>query len=263
MKDMPRSRKNVKIGDLDKLFTRLTTDEYYTVTYQATIHSMPNPPPAIASSDGTDTAPQIKDGPWVVTLENFLTDEECDRLIELGGKLGYEISKDVGAQKFDGTFDGYVNDRRTSTNAWCTKDCFADPLTQEVLQRIENATGIPDANSEYLQLLRYEVGQFYKTHHDYIAYQRMRQQGVRILTVFLYLNDVEAGGGTDFPRLGITVAPKRGRVLIWPSVFNDDPNTKDPRTDHQALPVEKGIKFGANAWLHQRDFKTPYAKSCH
>jgi prolyl 4-hydroxylase len=79
----------------------------------------------------------------------------------------------------------------------------------------------------------------------------------------LYLNDVEAGGATDFPHLGITVAPKRGRVLIWPSVLNEDPDTKDPRTDHQALPVEKGIKFGANAWLHQRDFKTPYSKTCH
>ena len=68
---------------------------------------------------------------------------------------------------------------------------------------------------------------------------------------------------TNFPGLDITVEPKRGRVLIWPSVFNEDPDAKDSRTEHQALPVEKGIKFGANAWLHQRDFKTPYAVSCH
>ena len=49
--------------------------------------------------------------------------------------------------------------------------------------------------------------------------------------------------------------PKRGRVLIWPSVLDDDPNEKDDRTDHQALPVEAGKKYGANAWLHMRDFK--------
>jgi prolyl 4-hydroxylase len=64
------------------------------------------------------------------------------------------------------------------------------------------------------------------------------------LTVFLYLNDVELGGGTDFPKLGITVQPAKGRALIWPSVLNEDPNAKDKRTDHQALPVEKGIKYG-------------------
>ena len=55
-------------------------------------------------------------------------------------------------------------------------------------------------------------------------------------------NDVEAGGGTNFPDLDITVMPKRGRVLIWPSVLDSDPNQKDDRTEHQALPVKAGIK---------------------
>ena len=30
-------------------------------------------------------------------------------------------------------------------------------------------------------------------HHDYIDFHQKRAQGVRILTVFLYLNDVEKG----------------------------------------------------------------------
>ena len=75
-------------------------------------------------------------------------------------------------------------------------------------------------------------------------------------------NDVEAGGGTNFPDLNITVMPKRGRVLIWPSVLNETPNEKDFRTDHQALPVEAGIKYGANAWLHMRDFKSANDRGC-
>jgi hypothetical protein len=109
------------------------------------------------------------------------------------------------------------------------------------------------------------------------------------LTFFLYLSDVEAGGvsgerertrtrqehvivercvvvfahllfhfffhsffvkGTDFPDLGITVMPKKGRALLWPSVMNADPMGKDGRMEHQALPVEKGLKFGANLWTH-------------
>jgi prolyl 4-hydroxylase len=80
--------------------------------------------------------------------------------------------------------------------------------------------------------------------------------------MFLYLNDVEAGGGTNFPRLDLTVMPKRGKAVLWPSVLNDRPNEKDGRTNHQALPVEKGVKYGANAWLHQRDFKSPYDRGC-
>jgi prolyl 4-hydroxylase len=80
--------------------------------------------------------------------------------------------------------------------------------------------------------------------------------------VYLYLNDVEEGGGTNFDKLNITVMPKRGRALIWPSVLNDEPGAKDSRTTHQALPVEKGIKYGANAWFHIRDFKTPHQNEC-
>ena len=86
-----------------------------------------------------------------------------------------------------------------------------------------------------------------QTHNDYIFHQRERAEGVRILTVFLYLNDVEEGGGTDFPKLGITVEPKKGKAVIWPSVLNDRPDMKDWRTDHQALPVIAGVKYGANA----------------
>lgn len=99
-----------------------------------------------------------------------------------------------------------------------------------------------------------------------------------MLTLFLYLNDVEEGGGTHFPLLDITVQPKKGSALLWPSVVDEDPESKDGRTDHevslsvllfcmpfpclvltsimalfnnsqpsQALPVIKGIKYGANA----------------
>jgi prolyl 4-hydroxylase len=95
-----------------------------------------------------------------------------------------------------------------------------------------------------------------------IEHQIRRRQGVRILTVYLYLNDVPAGGGTNFDFLDIPVMPKRGRALIWPSVEDETPNIKDPRTTHQALPVEEGVKYGANGWFHQRDFKTPNREGC-
>lgn len=124
-----------------------------------------------------------------------------------------------------------------------------------------------------------------------------RQPGVRLLTLYLYLNDVEEGGGTNFDKLDITVMPKRGRALLWPSVLDSDPNTQDGRTTHQALAVGKNlIKYGANvseacetcerdmdrqicswqctdflfpsllcpqAWFHQRDFKGPNLEGCH
>jgi len=64
------------------------------------------------------------------------------------------------------------------------------------------------------------------------------------------LNDVEAGGGTRFSLLNHTVEAKRGRVLLWPSVLDSDPNKKDGRTDHEALPVEAGVKYAGKFASH-------------
>jgi len=82
---------------------------------------------------------------------------------------------------------------RTSTNAWCLDECFKDETTQRVLKKMEFVTNVPDTNTEYLQLLRYEIGQFYTVHHDYIEEIKNRPDGSRILTLYMYLSDVEEG----------------------------------------------------------------------
>ena len=46
--------------------------------------------------------------------------------------------------------------------------CREDPLATRVMERIGNVTGAATTNFEDFQLLQYEKGQFYKTHHDYI-----------------------------------------------------------------------------------------------
>ena len=95
---------------------------------------------------------------------------------------------------------------------------------------------------------------YYYSSHDWKKYHLDRSAGVRILTVFLYLNTVadDGGGGTRFPTLDLTVQPVVGTALIWPSTLDEQPDAKDSRTNHQAMPVLKGIKYGANAWIHQR-----------
>jgi len=231
-------------GDLNKMFERLTKEEYYVQRFEPTILSQP------------------PKGPWVITLENVATEDQCKRIIELGLDRGFERSKDVGEIKFDGTFDEVEHDVRTSQNTWCLDECYEDEANQKVLQSVENITGIPDSNSEYWQLLQYEETQHYGYHHDYIPFHLERFFGSRILTVFLYLNDVEEGGGTKFSDLGITVQPKTGRAVVWPSVLDSYPDEKDRRTTHEALPVIKGTKYGANAWIHQRSFKEVFDKGC-
>ena len=72
----------------------------------------------------------------------------------------------------------------------------------------------------------------------------------------------DAGGGTRFPLLNITVQPRRGRALLWPSVLDADPEGKDFRTDHEALPVTRGVKYAANAWIHTRNYREAEENDC-
>ena len=53
------------------------------------------------------------------------------------------------------------------------------------------------------------------------------------------------------------VEPVAGLALWWPNV-HDDLGT-DFRTRHEAQTVQQGVKWVANLWLHQYDFRGPYS----
>ena len=53
--------------------------------------------------------------------------------------------------------------------------------------------------------------------------------------------------GTKFNDLGITVEARQGRALLWPSLMDQNVSLPELRTHHEALPVEKGIKYGAKS----------------
>ncbi|EOD10172.1 prolyl 4-hydroxylase alpha subunit [Emiliania huxleyi CCMP1516] len=139
----------------------------------------------------------------------------------------------------------------------CTRDPTIDAVTKRMTRTAPAwIAGVPEENAEYFQILKYEPGQFYRTHHDQQS-AHWTPQGVRVYTFFVYLSD--AGGGTRFTDLGITVTPKLGRAVLWPSVLDSDLLTgeREPKTHHEAVTVEAGVKYAANLWIHLYDFKSP------
>lgn len=243
-----KSADALQAGDLGKMFERISSDEF--AKYKPNILSRP--------SKTVDDVSDV-DKPWVVEFESFLTEEECDQLIRLGQQRGYKRSQVDAKKRKDGFFDSAVTDDRTSSNTWCIEECYNDPIVQKITNRIVNLTGVPETNMESFQLLQYEVGQYYMEHHDFNVYH---MEGPRILTFFIYLNHVEEGGETRFNKLDITVTPKQGRAILWPSVLDSNLNAPETFTYHEALPVLKGVKYAANAWIHLNDFKTAHAIGC-
>ena len=245
-------------GQLDRFFERIVVAS----NYSSNITVLSGPADRIRTLKNVSNTSAIPDGPWILSIENFLSDDECEHLIRMGERLGYERSLGLKRQKDGSERDEEVRSR-TSSNTWCMDECYEHPETRQIAERVQELTGhtIPEANCEHWQLLKYDEGQEYREHSDYIKHQLERAEGVRILTIFFYLNTAE-GGGTRFPRLNdLTVEPVRGRAVLWPSVLNESPDGPDERTNHQAMPAVT-TKYGANVWMHQRDFQTPFEQDC-
>lgn len=71
-------------------------------------------------------------------------------------------------------------------------------------------------------------------------------------TVIMYLSDVEQGGTTSFPKLGLHFAPKKGCALFFANA--DESGTPDLQSWHAGEPVERGVKWIATKWLRQREY---------
>ena len=127
--------------------------------YTVTVHSRPESASPKPDSNGiipTNQAKDRKEAPWVITFDNFLTEDEAQYLIDMGYENGYKRSTDVGAKQVDGSFEEHKSQGRTSENSWCSSKsgCRQDPKVQRVMQRIADVTGIPTENYEDLQLLK-------------------------------------------------------------------------------------------------------------
>lgn len=245
----------VEEGYLDRMFRQIVGEgdvKKDKLPFRPTIHSRPG------GGDGN-----VIDGPWIVTLVNFLSDSESEHLITLGREQGYRLSGMLEEENSE--------EYRTSVNSWCTGECADDLVAKEVIGRISRTTGIPTDYSEPLQMLQYMPGQRYKEHHDVDHDSFDLPNGPRILTFFLYLNDVREGGATrmvdlkyggdsdededaSYTPVPLTIFPRKGMALVWANLNDEDLTTKEERTWHEALPVIRGIKYGANAWFRIRRF---------
>ena len=83
--------------------------------------------------------------PWVVTLENFLSDAEAEAFIDgCQAHFARSLAGDV------------LSPVRTSSQCWCSRNaCDANPLTHTVAARIANVTRTPSERyMEPFQILR-------------------------------------------------------------------------------------------------------------
>ena len=177
--------------------------------------------------------------PLVVVLGSVLDDEECEALIQLSKDL-LQRSK-IGSTK-------EVSDIRTSSGAFLTD--VKNHILARVEKRVSAIMGIPIEHGEGLHILNYKPGQEYKEHLDYFAPTSKAAKNNRISTLVLYLNDVEEGGTTFFPKLNLTVCPQKGMAVYFEYFYND--SILNELTLHAGAPVVKGEKWIATQWMRRQ-----------
>ena len=134
----------------------------------------------------------------------------------------------------------------------------SNELIARIETRIAELTGCPIERGEPIQVLHYNPGTEYKPHFDYFDpadsgnRQVLSMGGQRVATLIMYLNDVQGGGSTVFPEIGLDVLPRRGNAVFF--AYSDDQGRLDPRTLHGGSPVAAGEKWIATKWLRQRTY---------
>eukprot|EP00747_Dinoflagellata_sp_TGD_P207858 gnl/TRDRNA2_/TRDRNA2_81386_c0_seq1.p1 gnl/TRDRNA2_/TRDRNA2_81386_c0~~gnl/TRDRNA2_/TRDRNA2_81386_c0_seq1.p1 ORF type:complete len:352 (+),score=55.91 gnl/TRDRNA2_/TRDRNA2_81386_c0_seq1:46-1056(+) len=200
------------------------------------------PQPALVKSDALGTNMSLVEveskEARVWLIEDFISDEEAEPLLERIGELNFSMSP-TNYQSGQG--------HRSSSTAFLQRE---DPLTARVVARAAAVCGVPENFVEPPQVVRYMPGESYLPHLDSEGAEH------RHWTLLLYLNDPGAGGATAFPLLKVKVEPSPRAALFWENLRVDPGQGRAIRNyytlhDGQA-PTGNEPKYAMNFWVRNK-----------
>lgn len=186
----------------------------------------------------TITAEVLNEEPLIMKFDQVLSDDECQALIDAASP---RLQRSKLANK-------EVSQIRTSSGMFFNEN--ESPFIVEIEQRISSLMHVPIAHAEGLQLLHYEPGEQFKAHYDFFGPNHPSSLNNRISTLIIYLNDVEEGGETTFPDLGIVVKPVKGSAVYFEYFYSNQ--AINERTLHSGEPVIRGEKWVATQWVRKQ-----------
>ncbi len=206
--------------------------------------------------------------PYIYKIPNTFTPEECNSIIEVAKPKLNRSTVISSKEKADDPKRNEISKVRTSTNTFLSINDSDNELFKFTMSKLDavvrTLTGLPSENKEELQVVHYDVGQFYEAHMD--TFQKNtasfkeeceNRGGQRVYTVMVYLNNVEEGGETEFPKAGLKVKPEIGTVLFWHNMVDGVPYLK---SEHEAMPPIKGEKWACTYWIREHTFNQKVIK---
>ena len=126
--------------------------------------------------------------------------------------------------------------------------------------RLKALTRLNMRSFERIQVANYGTGGFYGFHVDIVEHEHdpeFSSKNNRLVTMVMYLTDVEAGGQTCFPTVGVVAPPKRGNILLFRNLHRNGTGVNE--STHTSCPVMVGEKWIAIQWVrvYNQEFHFP------
>jgi len=153
-----------------------------------------------------------------LVVDNFISKEECDKLIHLTETRGYEqalVNTGGGTQRLMPDVRSsdrcIIDDHEMAASLYAKAAKYAPQIYQERWERV----GL----NERLRFLRYDKGGYFKSHFDG-TYERPDGKEKSFVTFFLFLNDECKGGCSTFvspmkESVTYPCEPKAGRLIVF------------------------------------------------
>jgi prolyl 4-hydroxylase len=181
---------------------------------------------------------RLCDCPDVMLYRGAFSSAECEFLRILAEptyqRAGVVISPGDTVRAFIRTADG-------STIHWLIED----PATHAMNRRLATLTETDVSQGEPLQILRYQPGQEYRPHLDWLDVGNRR-----VMTALIYLNDDYEAGETAFTKVGLKVKGRPGDAIVFKSQGPD--GELEPLSEHAGLPVLRGTNYLGSRWIRER-----------
>jgi prolyl 4-hydroxylase len=186
--------------------------------------------------------------PRIVHYGNVLSQAECEAMMALAQPaLAPSQTRDHASAEL------VVRDFRSSQGMFLKRG--ENALVELIEQRLATLAQWPVEHAEGLQILHYQAGGQYRPHFDFFPPESppsplsLRNGGQRVATLIVYLNTVQDGGETFFPKLNLKIKPVQGQALYF--AYTNADNELDRMTLHGGEPVGKGEKWIMTKWMRQ------------
>jgi prolyl 4-hydroxylase len=189
--------------------------------------------------------------PALALLQSVLSPEECAEFVALGrARLRPSALRDP--------FNGHAIEPPQRAGESVLLRPAETPFVARIERRIAQLMNCPLRNGEGLQLLRYHPGAGSEPHYDFLTpgnaanEASLARSGQRVSSLEIYLNDVEAGGQTMFPEIGLALTPRAGHAVHFE--YTNSRGDVDLKSVHADAAVEAGEKWVLTKWMREREF---------